>query len=122
MEHVSGNIFIRTPDAPMKQGNTVLSHRHNFDHTTYIARGRARIEVVEPDRVTADGIVATWRALRSVEKAAYELYNWVLITKGTYHRIIALEDDTIYHCIYSHRRADTGEVVEEYTGWMEAVT
>lgn len=112
MEFVSGNIYIRT-SSPMQKGDQVESHKHHFDHTTFINAGSALIEELAEDGETV---------VRSVIKSAYETYNWVLIKKGTLHRITALEDHTIYHCVFSHRRPDTGEVVEEWTGWRQATT
>ena len=94
----------------MAAGEVVESHRHNFDHTTFINKGSARVE-----RLDDSGVV-----VRAVVKHAYEAHNWVLIEAGVEHRIVALEDGTIYLCVYSHRRPDTGEVVEEWTGWMDA--
>ena len=45
--------------------------------------------------------------------------NWVLIKAGVAHRITALRDGTIGHCIYAHRTPQ-GDVVQEYTGWAPA--
>jgi len=112
-EFVAGNIFIREPDKFLKKGHIVDNHAHNFDHVTYITHGSMLIE-------ETDGL--NGRVTKSVKKYAYELKNWVLMPKGTHHKLTALEDQTLYHCIFSHRRADTGEVVEQYTGWMEAIT
>ena len=102
MEFISGNILIR----PMRfeaAGDVVEGHAHNFDHTTYVVRGAIRIE--------ADG--------RSVEKRAAEGHNWVLIKAGVKHRITALEDNTLGHCIYSHRTPQD-EIVQHYDGWEKA--
>lgn len=100
MELVSGNIFIR-PMAFKKAGDVVEGHTHNFDHTTYVVRGAVRVE--------GNG--------RSVEKKASDGHNWLLIRAGVSHQITALGDDTLCHCIYSHRNPQ-GEIVQEYDGWM----
>lgn len=110
MEYASGNIFIREMRFETK-GETVVGHEHNFDHTTYVVRGGLRIE-----RLSKDGEVE-----RSVEKWAGHGFNWVLIKAGVRHRITALEDGTIGHCIYSHRTPQ-GEIVQEYDGWQKALT
>lgn len=107
-EWVSGNIFIRPMRLP-RAGDVVNGHAHNFDHTTYVTRGAARIE-----RLRADGSVED-----AVEKRAGDTFNWVLIRAGVIHRITALEDETMAHCIYSHRTPQ-GEVVAEYSGWTPA--
>ena len=115
MEYVSGNIFIRT-QALMKLGQSVESHAHNFDHTTYVAKGAFRIEQLNPTH-WVDGVPTAFAVVRTVEKRAIEMHNWVLVKAGIQHRLTALMDDSLYHCIYSHR-IPSGEIVEEYDGWM----
>lgn len=121
MEHVMGNIFFRTAGEPMAEGAIVETHAHNFDHVTFIVKGRMKIEQLEP--IDPDESPPTkFRTVQTVEKAAYAYHPFVLIKKGVWHRLTSLEDHSMYYCVYSHRRPDTGEVVEEYTGWREAVT
>ena len=105
MEYVSGNIFIREM-AFDKAGDVVESHTHNFDHTTYVIRGALKIESLD-----AEGNV-----LKSVEKKASNGHNWVLIKKDVIHRLTALEDNSMGHCIYAHRDAQ-GEIQQDYDGW-----
>lgn len=95
-----GNIFVRTQD-PMKAGDVVEGHKHNFDHVTYVSLGSFRIE----------------RGDEFVEVRQGELP--VLIRAGVKHKLTALEDGSVYHCIYSHMNAQ-GEVVQRYTGWRGA--
>ena len=108
MEYASGNIYIREM-VLAKAGDTIDGHAHNFDHTTYVVRGAIQIE-----RLDTDGNV-----IQTVEKRATKGYNWVLIKAGTAHRITALEDNSLAHCIYSHRTPQ-GEIVQEWDGWAEA--
>ena len=103
-----GNVFVRQMPFE-KAGDQVQGHRHNFDHVTYVVRGGLRIE-----RLDDDGNV-----LKVVEKRARDGFNWLLIEAGKVHRITALEDKSLGHCIYAHRNAQ-GEVVQEYDGWMPA--
>lgn len=127
-EFVSGNVFIRE-GLLQEPGDVVVTHAHNFDHTTYVARGAARVEHVEPlgadgkpwaDR--GDGVAPSdFRMIASIEKRAGMGRNWVLIKAGAWHRITALEPSTLYHCIYSHRTPQ-GEIVQEYDGWQKALT
>jgi quercetin dioxygenase-like cupin family protein len=105
MEFVSGNVFIREMVFG-KAGEIVKGHAHNFDHTTYVVRGAMRIE-----RLAADGAVE-----KTIDKRAADGRNWVLIKAGVHHRITALEDDSMGHCIYAHR-APQGDVVQEFDGW-----
>lgn len=108
MEFASGNIFIREM-LLQKQGDVVEGHTHNFDHTTYVVRGSVLIEALD-----ADGKVT-----QSAVKRASEGHNWVLIKATVCHRITALEDHSLAHCIYAHRDPQ-GEVTQTYTGWTEA--
>ncbi len=107
MELVFGNVFIR-PMTFEKAGHVVEGHKHNFDHVTYCARGSFQVDKLEDGKVVA-----------SVVKKSTDKYNAVLIKAGVCHRLTALEDDTIGHCIYAHRTAQ-GDVVQEYDGWAPA--
>lgn len=107
MEFISGNIFVREMRF-IKAGDVVGGHTHNFDHTTYVIRGCLKIESLNSDDTVK----------KTVIKKAVEGKNWVLIKAGVKHRITALEDDSMGHCIYSHRNQQ-GEIVQEYDGWTE---
>lgn len=123
MEYVSGNIFIRQM-AFGKAGQAINGHAHNFDHTTYVARGSLLIQslkLVKP-AVMLDGEVvepAEFQVVKSVTKKASDGHNWVLIKAGVYHRITALEDESLGHCIYAHRNPQA-EIVQEWDGWEPA--
>lgn len=106
MEYVSGNIFIREMGFA-KAGDVVEGHTHNFDHTTYIVRGAIQIE-----SLNEDGSVK-----QSTIKRAVNGHNWVLIKKDVKHRLTAMEDGSMGHCVYAHRDPQ-GEVVQAYDGWM----
>lgn len=108
MELISGNIFIR-PMQFAQAGDVVQGHTHNFDHTTYVVRGSLLIEAVD-----AEGNVT-----KSVVKKASDGHNWVLIKAEVRHRITALEDNSLGHCVYAHRTPQ-GDVVQEYDGWSDA--
>ena len=108
MEFVSGNLFIREMRFN-KAGEANEGHAHNFDHTTYVVAGAIRVDRLnEQDEI-----------IQSVEKKAKDGKNWVLILANARHRVIALEDNTVAHCIYSHRNPQ-GEIVQEFTGWEKA--
>lgn len=106
MDLVLGNIFVR-PLYLAKCGDVVQGHAHNFDHATYCVRGAMRVE-----RLRGDGSVEF-----SVEKAAGD--HPILIPAAAVHRIVALSDDTVGHCIYAHRTPQ-GDVVQQFTGWEPA--
>lgn len=105
MEYVSGNVYIREM-AFASAGDVVEGHRHNFDHTTYVARGALLIESLNDD-----GTVR-----KAVTKRAADGRNWALIKAGVLHRLTALEDNSMGHCIYAHRNPQ-GDVVEHFDGW-----
>ncbi len=65
------------------------------------------------EKLDGDKVVTT-----TVKRAA-DQYNSVLIQAGVCHRLTALEDDTIGHCIYAHRNAQ-GDVLQDYDGWAPA--
>lgn len=106
MEYASGNVFIREMLFE-RAGESRDGHEHNFDHVTYVAKGALLIESLNDDGSVRQAVV----------KRATDGHNWVLIKAGVRHRIEALEDGSIGHCIYAHRNPQ-GEVVERYDGWM----
>ncbi len=105
--YIMGNLGIRMPDVPHMKGDVVQGHTHNFDHMTYVPRGSFLVEVLGDDGVAV---------LQSKEVRASDRYNFVLIKKDRCHRLTALEDNSEYHCVYSHRDAVTGEPVDTYQG------
>jgi hypothetical protein len=135
MEYVSGNILLREMIFE-NAGDSIIGHEHTFDHTTYIPHGALRVELLD-----AEG-----DAVKSVVKRASERHNWVLIKAGVRHRITAVEDGSIGHCVYAHRvpqalvdhkgkdpeydalldklmaMADErfGQIVQVYDGWEKA--
>ena len=105
MEFVSGNIFVREIRFD-QAGASIEGHTHNFDHTTYVTKGRVRIEALNPD-----GTVARTRDLDAAEGQ-----NWCLIKAAVKHQLTCLSPTAVAHCIYAHRNPQ-GEVVQEYDGW-----
>jgi hypothetical protein len=105
---VGGNIAVREMKFE-KVGDVVVGHKHNFDHTTYVAKGSLKIEQLDEN-----GSV-----IKSVIKDSSMGKNFVLIKAEVTHRITALEDNSIGHCIYAHRTPQ-GEVVQHYDGWKQS--
>jgi quercetin dioxygenase-like cupin family protein len=104
MEWASGNIFIR-PNTLAKAGDQVQGHAHAFDHTTIAFKGSIRVR-----RTRTDGAVDTVDLVAPAH---------CLIVAGVEHEITALEDDTVFWCVYSHREPQ-GDIVQDVTGWAEA--
>ncbi len=100
-----------------KKGDIVDGHDHNFDHCTYIVRGSVLIETLD----------AAGNAIKSVIRRANENFREYLIPAGVWHRITALEDNSLAHCIYSHRipmalvERMTGDEEDEFNQLMARV-
>lgn len=103
-EWKSGNIFIRSNILEHK-GDLVDGHCHNFDHTTIVFTGSVHVKAKKPD-----GAI--------VEKD-FAAPSHFLVEAGTEHEITALEDNTEFWCVYSHRDPQ-GRVVQEFNGWTKA--
>lgn len=108
MEYISGNIFIRQMCFE-KAGYVHEGHSHTFDHTFFPYVGEFELERLREDGTVENTIVV---------KAA-QPFNWVLIKAGVRHRIKALTDGAIGHCIFAHRNPQ-GEITQVYEGWHEA--
>ena len=104
MEWVSGNVMIR-PNLLAKAGDVLPGHLHNFDHTLIVFKGSLRIHGECPDA-------------RIVEKE-FVAPSHALVLKDVIHTITALQDDTEFWCVYSHRHPN-GEISQEWTGWNDA--
>jgi quercetin dioxygenase-like cupin family protein len=85
-------------------------HSHNYDHVTFIQRGSIQVEYRLPNSETVQ------------QSKTYAVGEIVLIKKDVWHTIKAMEPNTQYACVFTHRDFDTGEVVQTYNGNPEAVT
>jgi hypothetical protein len=91
-----GNIWVRQ-NILSEKGDSFDGHLHAFDHVTLLAKGSLRMQVEgnEPK----DFIAPTF----------------IVIAKDKKHQVTALEDETIYYCVFALRNID-GEVVENIYG------
>ena len=103
-EWISGNIFIR-PNHLETVGAKVAGHKHNFDHTTIVHSGAVHVRAKLPDG----------RVIERDFKAPAHF----LVKADVEHEITALEDHTVFWCVYAHRDPQ-GRVTQEVTGWDEA--
>lgn len=103
MEYVSGNIFIR-PNV-MNKGDKIVGHKHHFDHTSIVFTGAVHVKANLPD-----GTV--------IEKDFASASHFLVLADAV-HEITALEENTVFWCVYSHRTPQ-GDVVQENTGWTKA--
>ena len=82
-------------------------HEHNYDHTTIIIRGSVKVLYeYEHDGQTLRG-----------ESGEFGPGETIHIRAKVKHTIKALEDNTVYLCVFSHRDFD-GVVVESYEASM----
>lgn len=87
-----------------------VGHTHNYDHTTIVIRGRLQITY---HQLQTDG---TW-AVSKVEEASQG--SAVFIAATVRHTLKALDDNTQYMCVFSHRDFD-GLVTQIYVGNAKA--
>jgi hypothetical protein len=119
VDFVSGNIYVRTQDA-LSKGMTVVGHCHNFGHTTYVNRGSFEISLLKDVELNPQGRVVGFNREKTRIIKSTDACNWAFIAAGRYHMLMSLEDDSGYHCIYSHRFPQAlthppGQIPEEYT-------
>lgn len=89
-----GNIWVRQNYFPTA-GMVNTGHKHDFDHVTLLAKGKVSV-VVEghpPKEFTAP--------------------TFIVIRKDHSHEITALEDDTLWYCVFAIRDVD-GDIVDIY--------
>lgn len=86
-----------------------VGHEHNYDHITLVIRGRLRIKYsyTENDKLVEG------------ESRDYSQGEKILIKANVRHTVKALEDNTLYTCIFSHRDFD-GLVTQNYLGHGKA--
>jgi len=85
-----GNVLCRR--FVLRRGESVPGHAHQFDHLSLLLRGRMR--------VTVDG-----------HATEYDAPQEVVMPKGVVHALEALDDDTIWLCIFACR-GEHGDAVE----------
>jgi hypothetical protein len=92
-----GNIWIRSHYFPKAGMNNDGGHKHHFDHTTLLARGRIQVRV------------------KGYAPKIFTAPTFIIIKKEHKHEITALDDDTLYYCVFAMRDVD-GEVTDIYSG------
>ena len=79
-------------------GDCEYGHKHTFDHATLVSSGSVLYEVLD----NKGNVVAS---------KEFVAPNFVYVEKGKYHRITALEDNTVCNCIHAVKTMD-GEIVD----------
>jgi len=90
-----GNIWVR--QNMLSKGEEAPGHVHYFDHVTLLAKGSVRVEV------------------EGKEPKDFVAPTFIVIKKELIHKMTALEDDTVYYCVFALRDVD-GEVVGDIYG------
>lgn len=83
-------------------GDVEVGHCHNYDHATLISSGAVRYEVLDG----LDGAV--------IHQKDFVAPAFVFVEKDKYHRLTALEPDTVCACIHALRTID-GDLVSPDT-------
>lgn len=102
-----GNQYARS--RVLTKGHRTHGHKHKFHHITFVVHGSLKV-------------IANLPTGQVERDFGWNLPNgfWVGIDKDIEHDLIALEDDTVYVCVYACRNPETGEVIEYYNGWETA--
>tara|TARA_R110000868_G_scaffold218216_1_gene468432 strand:+ start:1231 stop:1605 length:375 start_codon:yes stop_codon:yes gene_type:complete len=87
-----GNIWVRQNILGLA-GEAHDGHEHKFDHVTLLVSGKVRVEIAGRDA------------------KEFTAPTFIVIRKEHRHKITALEDGTVYYCVFALRDLD-GEVME----------
>lgn len=86
-----GNIWVRQ-NILLKAGQYALGHTHDFDHVSLLTQGKVLVEV------------------EGCEPKEFRAPTFIVIKKEYRHKFTALEDNTIWYCVFAIRNLD-GDVV-----------
>ena len=82
-----GNLFV-SPQPMEKKGDEIGGHTHYFDHVSFLVKGSVEVFVEGHEPKVLIGPT------------------FVIIRKHTRHRIVALEDNTEWFCVFAIRDVD----------------
>lgn len=91
-----GNIWVRLNRLD-KAGESIVGHKHHFDHVSLLVKGKVKVEV------------------EGYSPKEFEAPTFITIKKEYRHTITALEDDSIWYCVFALRDVD-GNVTDIYSG------
>ena len=96
------NIRKRLCQTPLRKGEVVDGHSHEFPHETFVVAGSFLIEALD-----ADGKVLRSRTIGCPKPTDEQIKPfWILIHAGVIHRLTALEDGSIYACVFAALKRD----------------
>ena len=97
---VFGNVWVYGHHLK-KAGDYNAGHKHHFDHITMLAQGSVRCTVKDEA-----GVLTT---------REFKAPTFIVIDKNKEHTLVALEDDTVFYCVFALRDKD-GDVTDFYSG------
>lgn len=91
-----GNIWVRSHTFKKAGHTNGGGHFHVFDHVTLLIKGSIKVEV------------------EGYEPTRYIAPTFIIIKKDEKHKITALEDDTVYYCVFAMRDIN-GDITDVYS-------
>lgn len=91
-----GNVWVKQ-NYLAKAGDRAGGHKHFFDHVSLLTQGSVRVEV------------------KGFEPKVFNAPTFIVIKKEYEHDFVALEDGTLWYCIFA-LRDENGEVTDIYSG------
>jgi hypothetical protein len=76
-----------------KAGDIEVSHTHSYDHGTLLSSGSVQIDMLDDNN-------------QIVNTKTFVAPTFIFINKNNYHRITALEDNTVCACIHAIKTID----------------
>ena len=122
-EYVCAGLYIRDNDSPMKAGDVLGGHTHNFPHATFLSRGEVQCrrwrKIVDANGVPTLDVDGNeqWLEIDNVTRVGPCFFP---IEAEDKHEFTALTDDVYLYCIFTPRDPATGTPVPDWNGWMEA--
>lgn len=87
-----GNIWVKQNVLELA-GEAFEGHEHKFDHVTLLVSGKVSVQI------------------KDNEPKEFKAPTFIVIRKEHQHKITALEDGTVYYCVYALRDLN-GDVME----------
>ena len=91
-----GNVWVRQ-GYMKKAGDEIRGHKHHFDHVSLLVSGSVEVSV------------------EGHEPKIFKAPTFIVIKKEHHHHIKALEDNTLWYCVFA-LRDENGEVTDIYSG------
>lgn len=89
-----GNVWLAQHHLPLADME-ITGHAHSFDHASLLVQGRVKVQIEGEE----------WKE--------FQAPTFIVIRANLNHRIVALENDTIWYCVFAMRDFE-GQVVSQY--------